>query len=180
LTEHIVGFGSDPEAFIKVFQASFADSEGEDEGRVIETLCRDLLDTTPSDDIYTFTALEDEAIVGGIMFTRITYSEDDKTIFLLSPVAVRTDRQRRGIGEALLHYGLEHLRSKSVDVALTYGNPKYYSRVGFRQITPDTAQPPFAASQPHGWLGQSLTDEPLSALRGPSKCVPAFDDPAHW
>ncbi|MEO0816161.1 MAG: N-acetyltransferase [Pseudomonadota bacterium] len=180
MTEHIVGFGSDPEAFIKVFQASFADSEGEDEGRVIETLCRDLLDTTPSDDIFTFTALEDEAIVGGIMFTRITYFEDDKTIFLLFPVAIRTDRQGRGIGEALLRFGLEYLTAQGIDVALTYGNPAYYAKVGFRQISPEIAQPPFKLSQPHGWLGQSLTDEPLSALRGPSKCVPAFDDPAHW
>lgn len=178
--EFSVGIQGRAEALASVFETSFAASEGAEEGRVLYKLAMDLMETTRSEDLYVFSMADDGALIGSIMFSRIRYDMDPRKVFILSPVAVVPKRQREGIGQALLKFGLEALRTEGVDIALTYGNPHYYAKVGFRQITADDAAPPFPLGQPHGWLGQSLTGEPFSPLKGPSKCVPGFDDPAHW
>ncbi len=173
-------FKSQAEEIIGLFTSTFTASEGADEGRLIGTLVRNLIATTPDKDLFVFTAWEDGALAGGIAFSRLTYPQDDREIFLLGPVAVAPDRQKQGIGQKLLTHGLNELRKRGVDVAITYGDPDYYRRVGFVPITEDQARPPRALSHPHGWLGQSLTDRPLDRLTGPSSCVAAFDSPDYW
>lgn len=162
------------------FAATFAASEGPEEGRLIGDLARDLLETTPEEDLHVFLALDRGELAGCIFFSRLRYDEDDRTVFVLAPVAVSTRRQGRGIGQGLLKYGLARIRDAGVDVALTYGDPDYYGRVGFSPITEDAARPPFRLNLPHGWLGQSLTSRPLDPLRGPSRCVAALDKPDYW
>ncbi|MDW4548930.1 N-acetyltransferase [Defluviimonas sp. D31] len=165
---------------IALFAATFSASEGPDEGRLIGELVAKLIAKTPDDDLFVFSALDDGALAGCILFTRLTYAEDGRTVFLLAPVAVETGRQGRGIGQSLLSYGLDALRRRGVDVAVTYGDPRYYARVGFLPITEDQARAPLRLSQPEGWLAQSLTARPLDPLKGPSRCVAAFDNPAYW
>jgi len=65
-------------------------------------------------------------------------------------------------------------------VALTYGDPNYYARVGFAPISATDIPPPKPLSFPHGWLGQSLSGKTLDALPGPSRCAPALNDPSFW
>lgn len=67
-----------------------------------------------------------------------------------------------------------------VDVALTYGDPACYDKVGFAPITDNLARAPLALQFPHGWLGQSLTERPLDRLRGPLCWVEALNSPAYW
>jgi predicted N-acetyltransferase YhbS len=63
---------------------------------------------------------------------------------------------------------------------VTYGDPAFYEKVGFRPVSQDTLPPPLDLSQPDGWLAQSLTDNEVPRLHGPSTCVPAFNDPVFW
>ena len=114
------------------------------------------------------------------MVSRLRYPEDPRTVFIVSPVAVATGHQRRGIGQALLRHGLAELARAGVDVAVTYGDPAYYGQVGFKGVTADDAAPPHPLSQPVGWIARSLTDQPLGRLKGPSQTVPALDTPAYW
>lgn len=165
---------------VELFALSFSDSEGAEEGQAIGKLVRNILTTTKADDIYVFCATENGAIIGSIIFTRLKFAQDDRTVFMLSPVAVQTVCQGEGVGASLIRYGVETLSKRGVDVAITYGDPKYYARVGFEQITQNVAQPPQVLSQPQGWLGQSLTEDNLKPLKGPSRCVEAFNDPAYW
>lgn len=165
---------------IELFRATFTASEGPDEGAVIAELVRKQLAETPSDDIHVFIAEEEDIILGACVFTRLTYAQDARTVFLLAPVAVSTERQSQGIGQGLLNESLCVLRDAGVDVVMTYGDPDYYHRVGFRPVSEHDAQAPFKLQLPHGWQGQSLTDRPWSALRGPSFCVPALNDPVFW
>ena len=110
----------------------------------------------------------------------MTYAEEKRTVFILSPMAVASALQGKGIGQKLLAFGLNHLRQNGVEVALTYGDINFYSRVGFQQITEAIARPPLPLHYPEGWLGQSLTGGALAPLRGPSSCVDALNDPALW
>lgn len=76
--------------------------------------------------------------------------------FILSPVAVSTDVQGKGVGQALIRYGLDHLKSLGVELVFTYGDPGYYSKVGFEQITEAIVKAPWPLSQPIGWLALAL------------------------
>jgi putative acetyltransferase len=162
------------------FAATFAASEGADEGRLIGELVRDLLADTPDADIRLFTTEISGLTIAAGIFTRLTYLEDRRCVFLLSPMAVSPEHQRQGFGQGLLRNALTTLKSEGVDSVLTYGDPNYYTRIGFRPVSEDQARAPLPLSLPHGWLGQSLLGESFRPLHGPSYCVEALARPAIW
>ncbi|MAS08428.1 MAG: GNAT family N-acetyltransferase [Ahrensia sp.] len=162
-----------------LFAATFTASEGAQEGELIGTLARRLMEETTAQDIHVFTASDDDVLVGAIIFTRLAFA-DDRTVFVLGPVAVATDRQAMGIGQKLIAHGLNELRDRGVDIAVTYGDPNYYSRVGFAPVAEADIPAPFPLQHPEGWLGQSLTGVPLRPLKVPARCVEAFNDPVFW
>lgn len=173
-------YDRDAAALPSLFETTFAASEGAQEGAVIGRLVRRLLATTSEQDMRVFIALQDSVPVGAIFFTRLTYSADARTVFLLAPVAVKTERQAEGVGAGLISYGLQALRHEGLDVAVTYGDPAFYGRVGFKPIAELDMPAPYKLRQPEGWLGQSLTEMPLTPFSGPSHCVEAFRDPVYW
>ncbi|MEW9919505.1 GNAT family N-acetyltransferase [Marimonas sp. MJW-29] len=168
------------EQIVDLFTATFTASEGADEGDLIGSLVSNLLGNTPQNDIYVFTAVDEGEMIGGAIFSRLTYADDPRSVFILSPMAVATDRHGQGIGQALLKYALAVLRDNGVDVAITYGDPAFYGKVGFLPLDEDTAAAPLPLSFPEGWIGQSLTDEPLIPLKGNCTCVAALNEPAIW
>lgn len=165
---------------ISLFRAVFAASEGEAEGDLIAGLVRDIFTKTPEQDLFVYSAWDDGTLTGCIIFSRLRYAQDSRTVFILSPVAVATSRQRQGIGQALLKHGLSEIRKQGADVAVTYGDPAYYSKVGFRQITEAEAAAPVPLRFPEGWLAQPLNGGELAPLRGPSMCIEALNNPVYW
>ena len=178
--DFVAGGGSRPDAIVQLFRDVFTASAGAAEGGAVGGLAEKLLEGTPPEDLYVFSAIGSEAVIGCIMFSRVLYEGDSRAIFILSPVAIDTARQRRGIGQRLLRHGLARLRESGVDAVLTYGDPAYYGRLGFAQVTVDFARPPFPLSQPHGWQARSLSDAPLAPMTGAVRCVDALNDPALW
>jgi predicted N-acetyltransferase YhbS len=171
---------AEAEEISALFRDTFAASEGAAEGALIGGLARRLMTETPEADLHAFAAMAEDGFAGAIIFSRMTYSEDPRQVFVMGPVAVATDRQGQGVGQALIRHGLAALAARGVDVALTYGDPAYYGRFGFRPITTEIAAAPFALQFPEGWLGQSLDGRVLEPLAGAARCVPALDDPAFW
>ncbi|MBZ0123317.1 MAG: GNAT family N-acetyltransferase, partial [Roseovarius sp.] len=115
----------DADGIARFFADVFVASEGAEEGRSIGDVVRNLLTTTPARDRHVFSCRDDGALAGCIVFSRLVYDRDPRTVFLLGPVAVETRRQGRGAGQALLRYGLEELGRSGADVAVTYGDPRY-------------------------------------------------------
>jgi len=178
--EFCAGSAGQEREIVELFTATFAAAEGEEEGATVGGLARDLLASTPADDLLVFSVVEGRDLLGCIMFSRIRFEGEGRRVFLLSPVAVRTDRQREGIGQRLLAHGLDALRQAGVDFAMTYGDPAYYRQVGFQPMSEEFAPPPFKLSYPHGWLGQPLNDSGMVAFKGAARCVEALNDPAVW
>lgn len=168
------------ESIANLFTATFTASEGPDEGALIGELARRLIAETPSEDLRVVTAWEDGALLGGIFFTRLTYEGDPRIVFMMAPVAVATEHQGKRIGQRLISYGLDELRQEGVDIAVTYGDPAFYSRVGFMLVSEADLPAPQPLGQPQGWIAQSLTEKSLTPFLGPSRCVAAFNDPALW
>lgn len=163
-----------------LFRATFTASEGADEGALIGNLAGALLSETPDDDLRVFLAEENGALIGTAIFTRLRFAGDDRTAFLLSPMAVATDHQGTGVGQSLLTAALTTLRTEGIDIAVTYGDPAFYGKVGFLPVSTDTVPAPQPLSQPEGWIAQSLSGAPLRPLQGLATCASALDNPDYW
>jgi len=91
--------------------------------------------------------------------------------------AAAPDRQGQGVGQALLPHALAQLPETGTDVAITYGDPAFYGKVGFKPITEADAALRLPLSHSEGWMGQSLHGRSFVPLRGPCICVQALRDP---
>ncbi|EKO3842280.1 N-acetyltransferase [Vibrio harveyi] len=163
---------------IALFTQTFSDSEGEVEGKTIGSLVGDLLTTTPEQELKGFVAKQGERLIAGVLFTPLRF-ESGEVGYLLSPMATLTECQGKGVGQALINFALEHLKQQGIELVFTYGDPNFYSRVGFQQVSEEQFKAPHALSFPHGWLAQSLTGE-LTPTQGSSSCVQGLDSPAYW
>jgi putative acetyltransferase len=71
-------------------------------------------------------------VVGHILFSPLTLGEHrGLQIMGLAPMAVAPERQRRGIGSALVRVGLQQCRQLGAGAAVVLGHPAYYPRFGF-------------------------------------------------
>jgi putative acetyltransferase len=163
----------------QLFAATFGSSEGAEEGALIGGLVAKLSASIDGSEIICFGAVENEQLVGAIFFTKLHFS-DGAAIYMLAPVAVSTEHQRCGVGQALIRHGLNELTSDGALVAVTYGDPSYYGKVGFLPLSEAVLKAPLDLSMPHGWLGQPLSKEPIRPRTERPDCVEAFRDPAYW
>lgn len=162
-----------------LFTAVFTSSEGEQEGKLIGELASKLSSGIDDQEIICIGTYENDSIIGSIFFTCLRFNEAIR-VYMLAPVAVSTGHQGRGVGQALINYGLDELRRRSVDVVVTYGDPAFYSRVGFQALPENVIKAPLKLSMPQGWLGQSLTEAAIPTLEERPECVKVFNDPVYW
>ena len=163
----------------ELFTSVFTASEGAKEGKLIGDLASRLSSNIDNEEIICFGAYENGSLIGAIFFTRLRFNESI-LVYMLAPVAVRTEQQGKGVGQALIKHGLGELKKRSVDIAITYGDPSFYARVGFEPLSENVIQAPLKLSMPFGWLGQSLTGEPIPTIRARPTCVMEFNDPVYW
>ncbi|MBT4812725.1 MAG: N-acetyltransferase [Gammaproteobacteria bacterium] len=162
-----------------LFTAVFTASEGEKEGRLIGNLASELSSRTDNQEIVCFGTQEEGSTIGAIFFTRLRFNESTQ-IYMLAPVAVSTKYQGKGIGQALIHYGLSEMKNRSVAMVITYGDPAFYNKAGFQPLPEEIIQAPLRLSMPEGWLGQSLTGEAIPMIHDRPRCVKEFNNPVYW
>ena len=82
----------------------------------------------------SFVADLDGEIVGQVLFTRgwVDAMRSLVDVLVLSPVGVRPDLQRRGVGSALIEHGLATIEERDEPLVFLEGHPSYYPRFGFR------------------------------------------------
>lgn len=163
----------------RLVRQAFGDAEGENEGRVISELVEQLVMTTDPGDLKGFVSLLDDNIVAVVFFSRLSVPEGQR-IFMLSPMAVATKWQHQGLGSNLIRHGLHNLWNNGVALVVTYGDPAYYGRFGFKQILSSTLCPPWPLSQPVGWQAVSASGLDIEPMEGQTTCVAAFNNPAYW
>ena len=83
-------------------------------------------------------AEEDGVVVGHIAFSPAVLHSDGgpRQVGALGPMAVRPDRQRRGIGSRLVIAGLDVCRLRGRGVVVVLGHPEFYPRFGFAPSRP--------------------------------------------
>jgi len=82
-----------------------------------------------------FVAEKEGQIVGQIVYTRgiIKYKKGkEKEVLSFGPVSVLPHLQKQGIGRALITHTINLARDLGFPAIFIYGDPRYYSRFGFR------------------------------------------------
>lgn len=81
------------------------------------------------------------------MFSYIDlFGQETVKILALAPIAVLPKDQNQGIGNLLLRTGLKKAEKISIPIVIVLGNPKFYSRFGFKPAINSHIQSPFDVS----------------------------------
>ncbi len=117
---------ADLEAIRAVVAAAFG---RQDEARLVE-LIRRSPDYIPD---LALVAEDRGAIPGHVMFSRTVLIDGDAVhpVLALAPVSVVPDRQRAGIGTALVREGIARADARGEPLVVVLGHPAYYPRFGF-------------------------------------------------
>jgi putative acetyltransferase len=100
-------------------------------------------------------AEEDGEVVGHIAFSPVSVSDGSRGWYGVGPVSVAPQRQRRGIGQALVRAGLARVRDQGGRGCVLVGDPAYYRRFGFQSLPRLTHQ----GVPPENVLALPLGDE---------------------
>jgi predicted N-acetyltransferase YhbS len=82
-----------------------------------------------------FVAEKEGRITGQICYSRGIIKSDqgqEKEVISFGPVSVLPEFQKQGIGEALIKHTINLARDMGFPAICIYGDPRYYSRFGFR------------------------------------------------
>ena len=116
--------------FVERVFAEYADAA---EGRTVRGLVEEIrAKKYYLPELELVTTDENGEIIGYAMFSRFHIEgRYENELLLLSPVAVKTELQRRHISKELLEYGLDKARALGYQVVLVEGNPRNYRARGF-------------------------------------------------
>ena len=165
---------------VQLFFNTFRASENEEEAIAVSGLVKKYLEDYPREELKGFIAIDDDQIVGCVFFSQLKYTESDKTVFILSPMAVKTEFHGKGIGQALIDYAHTELRKEGVNLTTTYGDINFYSKAGYRLVSEDLIATPLRLSYPEGWLAFSLDGKTPLQIDGAASCIPELNDQGLW
>jgi phosphoribosylglycinamide formyltransferase 2 len=111
-------------------------------------------------------------VVGHIAFSPVKIDDKEVGWYGVGPLSVRPDRQRCGIGKALVRAGLERLHEIGGKGCVLVGDPAYYRALGFKSVDGLL----YDGIPPEYFMAYSLgPDQP----RGKVSFHPAFDVGKH-
>lgn len=103
---------------IQLFYSTFRASENEEEAIAVSGLVTNYLQNYPRKDLKGFVALNGGQIVGCVFFSQLNFNKSDKNLIILSPMAVKTDFQGKGIGQELIRHAHQELRKVGVNITM--------------------------------------------------------------
>jgi putative acetyltransferase len=167
----------DADAVRCVYMSAFPEGEGD----IVSKLAVDLLFEATEPPIHSLLAEAEGAVVGHVAFSPVRGRDTKELLgYILAPLAVRSDSQKRGIGSRLIKSGIERLSALGAGVLLVYGDPRYYGRFGFTVDAAEGSIPPYTLQYPLGWQGMALGG---CGVRKPAvriSCVSALNNPVLW
>ena len=135
----------------------------------------DLVDTlrTRAVPYVSLVAELDGEIAGHILFTPVTLTDPPGLVMGLAPLAVRPDRQRQGVGAALVREGLTRLRQLGAIAVVVLGHPDYYPRFGFEAASRFGIRSEYDVPE-DAFMLIELVPGSLDGVHGTARYHPAF------
>ena len=118
---------------LELVETVFTDHENADEGKLVRSLVEEIRGmNTYIPELELIMVDEQDAPVGYCMFSRFHLEgRYEKELLILTPVAVKTELQRRHISKELIEYGFEAAKKLGYKVVIVEGNPMNYRSRGF-------------------------------------------------
>lgn len=115
----------------------------------------------------------DRAVVGHILLSALDVTVDGAAVraLALAPMAVLPERQRHGIGSALVRTGLQQARDGGWQAVVVLGHQDYYPRFGFSAALAESLEAPFSGAS---FMALELQPGALRGGRGRVVYPPAF------
>ena len=153
----------------------------ETEAHAVATLAIRLLHEKTVPGTFALVAEMDGHVVGHVAFSPVTLDASRKwNGWILAPLGVRPEYQKRRVGSELVERGMERLSNDGGNLLFVYGDPGYYGRFGFNAETAAGFRPPYELQYPFGWQAVSLGGGGLAGCTGKISCVTSLSDPALW
>lgn len=92
-------------------------------------------------------AVDSAGVVGHVLGSRARVNSTP--VLAIGPLSVHPDHQGRGVGKALMHAVLGAADALDEPLVVLLGDPRYYSRFGFRLAEEYRITPPVAEWRPH-------------------------------
>lgn len=151
------------------------------EREIISNLALDLLllETTPV--TISLLATSEDSPAGHVAFSPVSIANNEKFQgYILAPLAVKPNHQKMGVGSQLVEDGIRRLSEMGTSIIFVYGDPKYYSRFGFRSDAAKPFDPPYDLQYPFGWQAITLEDSLDKECSGRIGCVRLLCNPRLW
>ena len=102
-------------------------------GRLVADLVDALRVSRDWVDGLSFVAEHRGRVIGHLLFSHSLLDAPSRLVdvLVLSPLSVSPDLQRRGVGSALVRFGLEQVARRPEPLVFLEGSPGYYARFGF-------------------------------------------------
>lgn len=157
---------------------------GKDKGPVIAKLVDDLLDDETAKPILSLVAVENDKLVGHILYTKAVITKTDNLLSaqILAPLAILPGAQQKGIGKKLIKEGLKLLKEAGTELVFVLGHPTYYPRCGFIPAGKQSFEAPYPIPEEHAeaWMIQELNGNILANNSGKVQCSKVLNEPQHW
>jgi len=151
------------------------------EGDIVSQLAVDLVSEEAAPPVISLVAEADDIVVAHVAFSPVRMRETQEFIgYILAPLAVSPDHQKRGIGSCLIKSGIERLAETRPDILFVYGDPEFYGRFGFRVDLAQCYIPPYELQYSFGWQGMALRHFEARRSAVGISCVSSLSIPALW
>jgi putative acetyltransferase len=146
-----------------------------DHGPAVARLVEDIRASEHYIPALTLVAVDESGVIGHVMLSWTAIEGGARArVLMLSPMSVRPDRQRAGVGSALIEHALGLAESAGEPLVFLEGIPGYYPRFGFEVAAPLGFLPPRERIPDEAFMVKRLPGyEP--GLAGRVVYPPAFD-----
>ncbi|WP_036489445.1 GNAT family N-acetyltransferase [Myxosarcina sp. GI1] len=166
----------DSEGIKNLYLQAFDNSEAE----LVSDVAVNLLQETATINIVSLVAIDNDAIISHVAFSPVFLDSTNEHFgYILAPLAVLPTHQRNRVGSTIVRHGLDNISSLGSFIVFVYGDPKYYSRFGFKTELARNFTPPYTLEYPEGWQVMKLNSI-VFPEGGKFKCVNSLNDSKLW
>jgi putative acetyltransferase len=127
--------------------------------------------------LLSLVAEDGKRIIGHILFSPavVENPKGPVTGMGLAPMAVLPERQRQGIGSAMVERGLDILRARGCPFVIVLGHPPYYPRFGFEPAARRGLKCQWDGIPDEAFMVMVLDPEAMAGVSGTARYRPEFD-----
>jgi putative acetyltransferase len=161
----------------RVYSSAFPTGES----ALVAKLAIDLLSEATTPQTISLVAETNNTVVGHVAFSPVAIAGNKNCqAYILAPLAVQPDYQKRHIGSALIEYGMQQLSAIGANIVFVYGDPKYYGRFGFNADTARNYTTPYDLQYPFGWQSKVINECAMEKAPVAINCVASLCEPELW